>query len=119
MSTAENLRTDQDALIIERDELLKSIEDLNREHDAGDIDDIDYQTLLDSYTARTAEVLRALSNEPTPAARRKNAINASVPAAKVRPVWRKFATVGAIGVFAVVAGVFVARSAGERSATPG
>lgn len=40
--------------------LLASLEDLEREHDAGDLDDADYEALKDDYTARAAEVLRAL-----------------------------------------------------------
>ncbi len=107
---------DSEALIIERDELLKSIEDLDREHEAGDIDDVDYQTLLDSYTARTAEVLRALNNEPTAAT---VDIAATPTKSSAKPKWRKFATGGGIAAFAVVAGFFVARSAGERVGSTG
>jgi hypothetical protein len=44
----------------ERDFLLSSLRDLEAEHDAGDIDDVDYETLRDDYTVRTAEVLRAI-----------------------------------------------------------
>jgi hypothetical protein len=45
----------------ERDFLLASLEDLEREHDAGDVDDHDYQALRDGYTARAAAVLRDLA----------------------------------------------------------
>ena len=48
------------ALEEERDFLLRSLRDLDAEHDAGDIDDVDYETLRDDYTVRTAVVLRAL-----------------------------------------------------------
>jgi tetratricopeptide (TPR) repeat protein len=44
----------------ERDMLLRSLEDLDREHDAGDLSDKDYEMLRDRYTARAASVLRAL-----------------------------------------------------------
>jgi tetratricopeptide (TPR) repeat protein len=44
----------------ERDMLLRSLEDLDREHDAGDLSDKDYETLRDRYTVRAASVLRAL-----------------------------------------------------------
>jgi hypothetical protein len=44
----------------ERDFLLRSLHDLEAEHDAGDIDDLDYQTLKDDYTTRAAATLRAL-----------------------------------------------------------
>ena len=34
--------------------LLQSLKDLDREREAGDIDDDDYRTLKDDYTARAA-----------------------------------------------------------------
>ena len=43
----------------QREFLLRSLEDLEREHDAGDLDDADYAALKDDYTARAAAVLRA------------------------------------------------------------
>ncbi len=44
----------------ERRFLLRSLADLEREHDAGDIDDDDYVTLRDGYTVRAAAVLREI-----------------------------------------------------------
>ena len=44
----------------QRDFLLRSLTDLEREHDAGDVDQADYVALRDSYTTRAAAVLRAL-----------------------------------------------------------
>jgi tetratricopeptide (TPR) repeat protein len=44
----------------ERTFLLRSLEDLDREHEAGDLSDEDHATLRDGYVARTAEVLRSL-----------------------------------------------------------
>ena len=44
----------------ERRFLLRSLTDLEREHDAGDVDDLDYQTLKDGYTVRAAKVLREI-----------------------------------------------------------
>ncbi len=44
----------------ERDFLLRSLRDLELERDAADIDDTDYRTLHDDYTARAAAVLHAL-----------------------------------------------------------
>ena len=38
------------ALEEERRFLLRSLNDLEREHDAGDVDDLDYQSLKDGYT---------------------------------------------------------------------
>ncbi len=56
-------RIDPDALAIleeERAFLLRSLTDLEREHEAGDVDDQDYAALKDDYTARAAGVLRAI-----------------------------------------------------------
>ena len=47
----------------ERQFLLDSLRDLEREHEAGDIAEDDYAALRDDYTARAAEVLRALEAE--------------------------------------------------------
>ncbi|MDP8936837.1 MAG: tetratricopeptide repeat protein [Actinomycetota bacterium] len=47
----------------ERDFLLSSLRDLEREREAGEIDDDDYRSLHDDYTARAAVVLRALQRE--------------------------------------------------------
>ena len=47
-------------LEIERDFLLKSLQDLEEEHEAGDVSEDDYTRLRDRYTARAAEVLRAI-----------------------------------------------------------
>jgi tetratricopeptide (TPR) repeat protein len=52
-------------LEVERDFLLRSLQDLDEEHSSGDVSDEDYDRLHDSYTARAAEVLRAIgATEP-------------------------------------------------------
>lgn len=100
--------TDQRAALEEqRDFLLRSLEDLEREHAAGDVDEHDYQALRDDYTARAAAVLREISAD------------APGPAGSPRPQrsWGRAAlVVGAIVAFAVLAGVLVARTAGRRDA---
>src|SRR2546421_6333086 len=45
--------------------LLQSLKDLDRERDAGDIDESDYRTLKDDYTARAAAVLHAIEENKT------------------------------------------------------
>lgn len=50
----------------ERDFLLASIADLDREFAAGDIDETDYLGLKDGYTARAASVLRSLDEGANP-----------------------------------------------------
>ena len=47
----------------ERDHLLASLEDLDREFAAGDMDELDHRTLRDDYTTRAAAVLEALDQQ--------------------------------------------------------
>lgn len=46
----------------QRQFLLQSLRDLDRERDAGDIDDLDYVTLHDDYFARAANVITQLDS---------------------------------------------------------
>lgn len=55
-----------DGLQDERDMLFTSLEDLEREHDRGELSDEDYALLHDRYTVRAAKVLRALDEARTP-----------------------------------------------------
>ena len=93
---------DRASLEEERDFLLRSLDDLERERDAGDIDDADYEALRDDYTARAAEVLRTLD------ARRPRRPQPASPKGRV-VLW----TI-AVLAFAVVAGVVVAFTSGRR-----
>ncbi|MEO9223511.1 MAG: hypothetical protein ABI276_00810 [Acidimicrobiales bacterium] len=87
----------------ERTFLLASLADLEREHDVGDLDKSDYETLRDGYTVRAAEVLRAIEE-------RREAI---APAKPGRPL--RLAVGGAaVVVLAVLAGVWVAHTSGSR-----
>ena len=52
--------SDRDALRDELDFLLASIDDLERERSAGDVDADDHRRLLDGYTARAARISRLL-----------------------------------------------------------
>jgi tetratricopeptide (TPR) repeat protein len=88
----------------ERDHLLSSLEDLEREHDAGDLDDHDYAELKDDYTARAAEVIRAIDEHRDLAERSR----------PVRRSGRTALVVVAVLAVAVVAGLLVARSSGQR-----
>jgi tetratricopeptide (TPR) repeat protein len=94
---------DADQLQQERDFLLASLEDLEREHDVGDLDEHDYAALKDDYTSRAARVLRALEADEAPAA-----------PAPGRSTRRTVGLVAVVLLFAVVAGVLVAQSAGRR-----
>ena len=87
----------------QREFLLRSLEDLEREHAAGDVDAHDYATLKDDYTARAAAVLRALE------------AGHARSAAMVRRPWRRTALAGlGVAAFAMLAGVLVAQTAGRR-----
>jgi tetratricopeptide (TPR) repeat protein len=88
----------------ERDFLLRSLDDLEREHDAGDVDDTDYATLRDDYTARAAAAIRTIEAKQA----------AAVPAGAPRSWGRTIGWVAGIAVFAVLAGVLVARMSGSR-----
>ena len=98
--------TDPDRLALLEDErrfLLTSLADLEREHEAGDLDDGDYQTLKDGYTQRAAAVLRAIDE-----GRRAQ------PPRPPRNWPRTLLVVGTVVVVAVGLGVAVARFAGQR-----
>jgi len=92
------------ALVDERDFLLRSLDDLEREHDAGDVDDHDYETLKDDYTARAARTIRAIESH-----------HARVAAARRPRSWRRLVlSVAGVACFAVLAGVLVAQASGRR-----
>jgi tetratricopeptide (TPR) repeat protein len=94
------------ALEEQRDFLLRSLADLEREHRAGDVDDHDYATLKDDYTARAARTIRAIE-----------AHQARVAAARPPRSWpRLVGTVAVVVAFAVVAGLLVAHFSGRREA---
>lgn len=98
---------ERDRLIEERDFLLASLDDLERERAAGDVDDADYVSLRDSYVARAAAIIRTIDGDamaterPAP----KNSRRRSTRLA----VWTALVLLVAAG-----AGVLVARQAGER-----
>ena len=93
----------------QRDFLLASLRDLEREQAAGDVDANDYEALRSSYTARAAVIIRELAgsdNEP-----------ANEPANdEVRHggLARRLLVAVAFVVVAVGLGVFVARQSGQR-----
>ncbi|MGB0114842.1 MAG: hypothetical protein WBP59_16610, partial [Ilumatobacteraceae bacterium] len=114
--TATGVRLDRLAeLEEERRFLLRSLTDLEREHDAGDVDDLDYRTLKDGYTVRAAAVLRQIEDGRAglaPRTKRRWGRAAAVTAAVVA---------GSIGVGVVLAGAWGERSSGQEITgfTPG
>ncbi len=91
----------------QRDFLLASLRDLERERAAGDVDDADYAALRSSYTARAAEIIRRLQRDGVPA-------DATSAETEKRRVSRRLAGVFLVVVCAVGLGVFVARQSGQR-----
>ena len=87
----------------ERRFLLRSITDLDREHLYGDVDDNDYRTLRDGYTARAASVLRAIED-------------GHVEVSQPRPRRPRVFIAWIVGTLLVacVAGWLVARTSGQR-----
>lgn len=51
------------ALEEERRFLLRSLADLEREHDVGDVDEVDYIALRDGYVSRAAATMRAIEDQ--------------------------------------------------------
>jgi hypothetical protein len=71
----------------ERSFLLSSLRDLEREREAGDIDDLDYAALHNGYTQRAAEVIKLISRG-----------EAMLPRRQSRPLTQRIAVV--VGVLA-------------------
>lgn len=89
----------------QRDFLLRSLQDLEGEHAAGDVESDDYQALRQDYTARAAGVIRAIETHRARVAKRSP-----------RTGRRKLlVAVAGVVLCAVAAGVLVAQSAGRRS----
>lgn len=82
-----------------REFLLRSLEDLEREHAAGDMDEADYLALRADYTARAAAALRSEPGEVPPPRPRRS---------------RRVLVVAGVALFAVVAGLLVAQASGRR-----
>jgi cytochrome c-type biogenesis protein CcmH/NrfG len=93
-------------LVDERDFLMKSLDDLELEHDSGGIDDESYAELHDDYTARAAAVIRTLRDgvDMTPA-----------PApTSPRETRRRVLVVSVVLLFAIAAGLTLALALGAR-----
>ena len=88
----------------ERDFLLRSLADLEREYAAGDVDAADHAALKDDYTARAAAVLRSIDQ-------RRLAIATAAPR---RSMGTRLAWVAAVVLVAGLAGLLIARASGTR-----
>jgi tetratricopeptide (TPR) repeat protein len=94
----------REALEDERDFLLRSLDDLDNELIAGNIDPDTYRVLHDDYTARASAVIRSLAD----------GVDRHSPDAPRVPPAMRILTVGGIVVFAVLAAVLLAHAIGER-----
>ncbi len=94
---------DRGELERERDFLLKSLDDLETERAAGNIDDASYTELHDDYTARAAATIRAL----------RDGVDARAAPPAV-PWRRRGLVVAGIVAFAVLAAVSLAAALGAR-----
>ena len=75
MATAQLTEAELARIEEERNHLLVSLDDLDAEFGAGDIDDLDYATLRDDYTARTAQLTRVLDGAAVKRTRRKRTVS--------------------------------------------
>ena len=91
-----------DELRDEQQFLLKSLRDLDREREAGDIDEADYLALRDGYIARTAAITRELAGE-------------NIQEQETGRRWlRRLLVAVAVVALGVGAGVLVAQQSGQR-----
>jgi len=108
-ATRRSVRLDPDALATleeQRRFLQRSLSDLEREHDAGDLDDVDYRTLKHDYEARLAAISRAVEDGQAELAANRGPSHPR----------RTAVIVAGVVVFALLCGFFVARAAGRRDA---
>jgi tetratricopeptide (TPR) repeat protein len=97
------------ALEAQRTFLLRSLDDLDAEREAGNIDDATYERLHGDYTARAAAVLRALDGEPVELGDLERAAAAPPVSAT-----RRIVVIGGLIAFGVAAAVTLAVTIGTR-----
>ena len=95
-----------EALEDEREFLLRSLDDLDSELLAGNIDLDTYRVLHDDYTARAAAVIKTIAD----------GVERDLPTGARAPARLRFVTIGGVVVFAVLAAFLLAHSAGQRRA---
>ncbi|MEM7095532.1 MAG: tetratricopeptide repeat protein [Actinomycetota bacterium] len=91
----------------EQDFLLRSLDDLDAEHEAGDLDAVDHDGLTDDYTRRLAEVARAIDEDRAARALADTRLSSR----------QRVLTIVGVVIVAVLAGVLLARASGFRSPT--
>jgi len=88
----------------ERDFLLRSLDDLDAELLAGNIDPDTYRVLHDDYTARASAVIRSIAD----------GVERHSPDGPRAPRALRMFTIGGIVVFAVLAAILLAHTIGQR-----
>ncbi len=99
------MTVDREELGAEREFLLRSLDDLEAEREAGNIDDATYRELHDDYTARASAVIRSLDDGVD-----RSAAGEPPPV----PLRTRVLVVGGIVAFAVVAAFLLAHAVGAR-----
>ncbi len=85
--------------------LVRSLDDLDREREAGDLDQAVYEALRSDYRRRVGQVEAAISDGKAGLASNR----------RPRSLWRSAAVVVGVALLAVGLGVLVANAAGRRS----
>ncbi len=98
--------SDRKSLLAEQDFLLTSIDDLEAEFAAGDLDSADYEELRKDYTVRTARVARQLRGLDAVAG-----VSATTGDKSSR---RRLSWIAGLAIFGIAAGWLLAISVGER-----
>ena len=93
-----------DELESERDFLLRSLDDLDDERAAGNIDADTYRVLHDDYTARASAVIQSIAD----------GVERRSPEGPRAPTAMRVVTFGGIFVFAVIAAFLLAHAVGQR-----
>lgn len=94
-----------ESLEAERDFLLRSLDDLDSELLAGNIDPDTYRVLHDDYTARASAVIQSIAD----------GVERRAPSGPRAPLRLRALTIGGIVVFAILAAFLLAHAVGQRS----
>lgn len=101
---------DRDALAAERDFLLRSLDDLEAEYAAGNVDEDTYRLLHDDYTARAAAAIRALDGGAG-----RDGPGPLDPPRPRAPWWARLTAVAVVAAFALGGALALTRAVGTRA----
>ena len=100
----------------QRDFLLNSLRDLEREHKFGDIDDQDYESLRKEYVSRAAAVIKQIEKVTTQSQFVAESNAGAADASNKRNLRRTLVTLCIVLAVAGASGWFVAQQSGQRLA---